>query len=83
MFPGKITGSIEGYSANFKEHALKLVECKEYHELSPVIIFSMSENGNILSLEGRALSQVNINKDSHIGRNIFSITPLENEFLSL
>ena len=82
MFPGKITNEQNLFTGEFKDNSLKLVDGKQYSDLSPVIIFSTSENGNIILLEGKAMSQVNIDKDVFTGRNIFSIQPTENEFLS-
>lgn len=82
MFPGKITDEQNLFTGDIKDNSLKLVERKQYSDLSPVIIFSTSENGNIILLEGKAMNQVNIDKDVFTGRNIFSIKPSENEFLS-
>ena len=82
MFPGKITGMQKTFSPGIKEAPLKLVECKEYAELSPVVIFSTDAAGTIQMIEGRGLGQLDINKNVLAGRNIFSILPSDNEFLS-
>ena len=82
MFPGKITGKQTAYNNGIDEAPLKLVEHKDYAELSPVVIFSTDAGGNLLMIEGRGLSQLDIDKNTFLGRNIFSILHEDNEFFS-